>query len=366
MRTISKVSSEKSVDRTDLDSHADSPVVGQGALILHNTGETVNVIPFTDGLGTCKDVPIVTAAVAYDSNITGDTTILIIHNALYIESMAQNLIPPIMLRINGIEVNECPKFLATNPSETHHSILLPDDLRIPLSLHGSISYLPTRRPTDMECHTKLNVALTCQEPAWNPHCESFASQENSMINHDGSIKTRPPCDRAIYSVMNQLRDDMSLPLHSSNSQTSSVLNEISPTLDTRNLFLKCATHTVSGLSQHNKRNIIDHHRLAKNWKIGPEMAKKTLKVTTQRGIRTMLAPTLDCRFKTNDKMLRYSRLNTNMYTDTMFASKVSLRGNTCGQVYTNDIDFTRFYPMKDRKEMPDTLSNFFREEGVPS
>ena len=96
------------------------------------------------------------------------------------------------------------------------------------------------------------------------------------------------------------------------------------------------------------------------------MAKKILKVTIQRGIRTMLAPTLDCCFKTNDKMLRYSRLNTNMYTDTMFASKVSLRGNTCGQVYTNDIDFTRFYPMKDRKEMPDTLSKFFREEGVPS
>jgi len=80
----------------------------------------------------------------------------------------------------------------------------------------------------------------------------------------------------------------------------------------------------------------------------------------------MLAPTLDRRFKTNDRMLRYSRLSTNMYTDTMFASKASLRGNTCGQVYTNDIDFTRFYPMKDRKEIPDTLSQFFREEGVPS
>ena len=265
-----------------------------------------------------------------------------------------------------LNVNECPKFLPTNPSETHHFILFPDDLRIPLSLHGSISYLPTRRPTDTECHTKFNVALTCEEPAWNPHCESFASQENSMINHDGSIKIKPPCDRAVYSVMNQLRDDMSLPLHSSNSQTSSVLNEISPILDTRNLLLKYATHTVSGLSQNNKRNIIDHHKLTNNWKIGPKMAKKTLKVVTQRGIRTMLAPTLDRCFKTNDKMLRYSRLSTNMYTDTMFASKASLRGNTCGQVYTNDIYFTQFYPMKDRKEMPDTLSHFFREEGVPS
>ena len=125
----------------------------------------VNVIPFTDGLGTYKDDLIVTTAVAYDSHATSETTILITHYALYIESMAENLSQPIMLRINGIEVNKCPKFLAINPSKTHHPILLQDDLRIPLSLHGSIIYLPSSRPTNTECHTKLNVALICEESA---------------------------------------------------------------------------------------------------------------------------------------------------------------------------------------------------------
>ena len=96
MRSISIISSEAPASRTELDSHADSPVVGKGALILHHTCETVNIIPFTDGLGTCFDVPIVTAAVAYDSPITGEITILLIHNALYIANMTQNLIPPIM------------------------------------------------------------------------------------------------------------------------------------------------------------------------------------------------------------------------------------------------------------------------------
>ena len=139
MRSISTISSEGTANRTELDSHADLPVVGKGALILHHTVETVNVIPFTDGIGTCSDVPIVTAAVAYDSPITGETTIILTHNALYIANMTQNLIPPIMLRMNGIEVNKCPKFLASEPSESHHSILLPNTLRIPLSLHGSIS-----------------------------------------------------------------------------------------------------------------------------------------------------------------------------------------------------------------------------------
>ena len=95
-----------------------------------------------------------------------------------------------------------------------------------------------------------------------------------MIKHDGSTNTKPHCDRAVYSIMNQLRDDMSFPLHSSDSQTSSVINGISPILDTGNLFFKCATHTVSGIRQYNKRNIIDHHRLANNWKVGSEMEKK--------------------------------------------------------------------------------------------
>ena len=100
--------------------------------------------------------------------------------------------------------------------------------------------------------------------------------------------------------------------------------------------------------------------------IGTEIAKKTLKVTSQRGIRTILHPTLDRQFKTNDRMLQYCRLNTDMYTDNMFASTKLLRGNNFGQIYVNDIDFTKFYPTKDCKEVPDTVSHFFREEDVPT
>ena len=88
-----------------------------------------------------------------------------------------------------------------------------------------------------------------------------------------------------------------------------LLNLTTPVLDSGNLFFKCATLSISGTSLHNKKNIIDHRRLAGNWKIGPEIAKKTLKATTQRGIRTMLTPTLDRRIKLNHKMLRYFRLH---------------------------------------------------------
>ena len=44
---------------------------------------TVNVTPFYDNFGMMPEVPVFHAAVAYDFPITGNSTILIINNALY-------------------------------------------------------------------------------------------------------------------------------------------------------------------------------------------------------------------------------------------------------------------------------------------
>ena len=93
---------------------------------------TVNVTPFSDDFGMMPEVPVVHAAVAYDCPITGATTILIINNALYIAEMEQNLIPPIMMRLNGVLVDECPKFLCPSLTVERHSIFLPsENIRFP-------------------------------------------------------------------------------------------------------------------------------------------------------------------------------------------------------------------------------------------
>ena len=55
--------------------------------------------------------------------------------------MEVNLIPPMMMRLVGLDVNECPKFLSRNPSEEDHSVYFPDaQIRIPLMIKGIISY----------------------------------------------------------------------------------------------------------------------------------------------------------------------------------------------------------------------------------
>ena len=96
---------------TDLDSHADSLVVGDNAIILFHTSKTVRVSGFTKELGDINKVPVVVTAVAYTDAVTGVTCLLVISNALYMKGMKGNLVPPFMIRLTGHEVDECLKFM---------------------------------------------------------------------------------------------------------------------------------------------------------------------------------------------------------------------------------------------------------------
>lgn len=55
-----------------------------------------------------------------------------------------------------------------------------------------------------------------------------------------------------------------------------------------------------------------------------------------------------------------------LHTDTFFAGVPSLSQDTMGQMYTNDIHFSKFYPMQRKSQAPDTLINFMQEIGIPS
>ena len=67
-------------------------------------------------------VPVVTAAVVYDCEYTGKTYILVIYNALYLQNMDTNLVPPIVMRLEGLDVYEFPKFLSSKPTESNNYV----------------------------------------------------------------------------------------------------------------------------------------------------------------------------------------------------------------------------------------------------
>ena len=94
--------------------------------------------------------------------------------------------------------------------------------------------------------------------------------------------------------------------------------------------------------------------------------KQTTKVTTQLGVRTVDHPSLQQRFRTNDRQLRYRRLNTTMFTDTYLSSIKSTRSNTCAQIWTNYIEWIRIDPMSTKSRLHHSANKLFKNDGVTS
>ena len=132
---------------TELDSHANMPVVGKHAYIIAETGKKVDVSPFTPYYKLLT-VPLVDATVKYNNPYNRKSYILVLGNALYVPSMDNNLVPPFMLREMGVTVNDVPKIHKEDPTVDDHAITLVETgFRIPLSLWGTFSYFPTSKLT---------------------------------------------------------------------------------------------------------------------------------------------------------------------------------------------------------------------------
>jgi len=142
---------------------------------MRETMRSVDVTAFLSDLGSVTSVPIVTCAVAYDDPRTFTTVILVFHQSLYFgERLTHNLVCPQQLRMNGIEVNECPRFLESTGGDKSHSIYSPsDDFILPLALDGVISYFATRKPSEHEVRTCPHIVLTCDTPEWDPYSDDY-------------------------------------------------------------------------------------------------------------------------------------------------------------------------------------------------
>ena len=78
----------------------------------------------------------------------------------------------------------------------------------------------------------------------------------------------------------------------------------------------------------------------------------------------MFCPLLSRWFRMNDQNLCYHCLAHPVFSDMMFASTVSRRGNRCAKVYSTDLGWTRAFPMASRREAHETLSLLFVKDGV--
>jgi hypothetical protein len=158
-----------------------------GAYIVADTGQTISVSGFIDSLGKVKEVPIVTAAVAYDDPTTYLTYVLFFHQVLYIERLGHHLLCPAQLRANQVTVDEVPllRIPAEHRHPAGHSIITNHPhkfLHIPLHLQGTTSYFTVMRPTHEEVESDrdcIHIHMTSDQP-WDPYDQSIHHAEESI------------------------------------------------------------------------------------------------------------------------------------------------------------------------------------------
>ena len=104
---VNAVLTDDGEQRTDLESHADTCVIGQHALIVHDFNRPVNVTGYDPSKGTmAPNCPEVSAAIEYDCPMTGEVFIIEIHQAILIDHLHNNLLCPMQMRMYDVKVND--------------------------------------------------------------------------------------------------------------------------------------------------------------------------------------------------------------------------------------------------------------------
>ena len=93
--------------KSELDSHADTCVVGKHALVVHEHNKLVNVFSY-DPKSKGKPAKIVDALVKYVDPFTGAESLIMINQAIHVDYLDHNLICPMQCRLNGVTVNDTP------------------------------------------------------------------------------------------------------------------------------------------------------------------------------------------------------------------------------------------------------------------
>jgi hypothetical protein len=121
---------------------------------------------------------------------------------------------------------------------------------------------------------------------------------------------------------------------------------------------------LSALKASSRTSTITKEDLAGHWLTGLESAEATLKATTQEGMRYVEGD-LERRLRTSQAHLRFLTLNMQVYTDTLFASKKSVRGYTCAQIFTDGRKFFRAYPLVRKGDAHHALTAFNQDVSIP-
>jgi hypothetical protein len=176
----------------ELDSHADTTVLGAGALIIQSYDQLVEVVRYDPQQGL-QTFEMVSGMLAFDHPQDGQENHLVFHQVIHTPQLDHHLLCPMQCHINDVAVNNVPKFLTCFPTENMRALIVqnPDDdlttLSFPLHLQGVTSYLLVRKPTaaKWEIGDIIRINMSAEHLDWDPNDPTYSSQEAAMTDYRG-------------------------------------------------------------------------------------------------------------------------------------------------------------------------------------
>ena len=315
------------IGNNEMDTMADTSCAGINWTLVETMGMECKVSDFMGKQAASRHVPIATCATCIRDKVSGAEYILIGHQMLWFgSSLRKTLLNQNQIRYAGHSVRDDP----TRQEDEGFGIVA-EGLHIPFEMRGTTIFFESRAPTSHEIETLPAITLTRQE-VWDPRSVDLA------------MPSRDPYDDA--------HEDIALEI-----------GLVSSACDPRLMAQRLADERHVRNITTDRHSSISPENLSKKWMIGLESARRTLRVTTQQGIRTAINP-ITRRYRVDNLALHRHRLNTRFYTDTLFSRTTSLAGNKCAQVFT-DGQFTAVYPLTSKADVGQSLAKFIDEVGVP-
>ena len=330
----------------ELDSHADTVVLGRNCDILSYTGRECDVSPYSDTYQAIKGVPIVSGATVWTCKFTGESFALVFHEALWMgDVLEHSLINPNQLRHYGIRVQDNPYH-----GDQMHIASEDEEFLMPLASDGTTIYFDSRTPTDQELQELPHIDMTSTTP-WDPHAVCFPLP--TRLVEAGRLVARVNQIRSSYRI-NDHDDDDIVDTQCFAERLISQINvtEVLSDVPTRKTFLSKERHSQ-----------VTAEELSDRWCIGLTQAKNTIEVTTQTMSRSAIMP-MGRRYRA-DRIFERQLLRGDFYTDTMDARFKSLDGNSYAQVFATKDFFAMAYPMESKSMAGGALRQFMHDYGRP-
>ena len=279
-----------------------------------------------------------------------------VNNTIYLgENMNDSLLCPNQCRENGIMIDTRPKVYCNDPNA--ETMECPEaEIRIPIWHHGRLPFILVRRPTMEETLTCDYIDVT-SDAEWEPYRE-----HSPMLSGISKVSAlHPICQGKVTEDLDHICNIlMGRNLDATFSKCRLLAEVTSKNGEAGFSLIKAITAQ--------RKDMLSPEDLSKLWRIGLKAARRTLKATSHKCIRTL--GNLTRRFKIDRAHMRYKKLATregSFYTDTLFSKIKSIRGYTCGNLYTISLGFKKFFPMESKtgQECSNSLQTLIHLVGIP-